>query len=135
MDVFQKDDKNWLFQKPKICNLCLLTLGPRKLDSAYPFIHKKLRITPEKRYSGYLWSSLYLFTVFWKWAKNMGWKTDINPSLLDIAYDTLYSTPIVKRADFLGSRGEKWVQKYHKIKWYNLLVLSPCLTTKLCFLK
>ena len=63
MDMFQKDAEKWLFQKPIICYLHLLTSKPRKLDSAYQFIYKKLRLTPEKPYWGWLWGNLYLFTV------------------------------------------------------------------------
>ena len=67
--------------------------------------------------------------------QNIGREAGFHPNLLDIAHDTLYYTPIVKGADFLGSRAKKWVRKIIDLKWYNFLVFSPCYTTKLCFLQ
>ena len=47
------------------------------------------------------------FYCLLKMGQNIGREADFHSNLLDIAHDTLYYTPIVKGADFLGSRAKK----------------------------
>ena len=84
-----------------------------KIRFSIPINSQKVKNDPQKRLLGLVMGQFVSFYCVLKMGKNLGRETGLNPKPLDIAHDTLYSTPIVKRADFLDSRGKKWVKKYH----------------------